>query len=72
MWTCITVDSSQLSLKADVEGTNFAYDYRVQLAYVMTFDHPHADNFHLRHPCVVQMSWVLFTQNDLSWSHDEC
>ena len=25
----------------------FAYDYHAQLAYVMTFDHPHAHNFAL-------------------------
>ena len=28
----------------------FAYDYHAQLAYVMTFDHPHARNFHSGHP----------------------
>ena len=32
-------------LKADL-------DYRARLAYVMTFDHPHAHNFHLRYPQV--------------------
>ena len=31
----------QLSLKADLHGTIFAYDYRVRIAYVMTYDHPH-------------------------------
>ena len=49
----------QLSLKADLHGTIFAYDYRVRIAYVMTYDHPHTHNFHLGHPqCVVRMSWV--------------
>ena len=43
-------------LKADLDGTIFAYDYRGRLAYFMTFDHPHAHNLHLRHPqCVVRM-----------------
>ena len=27
-------------------------DYRERLAYVMTFDHPHAHNSHLRYPHV--------------------
>ena len=27
-------------------------DYRARLAYVMTFDHPHAHNSHLRYPHV--------------------
>ena len=41
--------------KADLDGTSFAYEYLVRLAYVMDF-HPHAPNFHLRRPqCVVQM-----------------
>ena len=29
------------SLKADLDGTIFACDYRARLAYVMTFDHLH-------------------------------
>ena len=62
----VSLHYSQLSLKADVEGMIFAYNYHVRLAYVMTFDHPHVHNFHLRHPCVVHMLWVLFTQNGLS------
>ena len=37
-------------VKADEDGTIFAYDYRARITYVMTFDHPHAHNFHLRHP----------------------
>ena len=28
----------------------FAYDYHAQLAYIMTFDHPNAHNFHSGHP----------------------
>ena len=28
----------------------FAYDYQAQLAYIMTFDHPNAHNFHSGHP----------------------
>ena len=28
----------------------FAYDSHAQLACVMTFDHPHAHNFHSCHP----------------------
>ena len=48
-----------VSLKADLDSTIFAYDYRARLAFVMIFDHPHAHNFHLRYPqCVVRMSWV--------------
>ena len=44
----------QVWLKADfVDSTIFAYDYRSRLAYVKTFDHPYAHNFHLR-----RMSWV--------------
>ena len=39
-------------VKADLDGTSFAYDYRARLAYVMTFDHPHAHNFFIRHPHV--------------------
>ena len=39
-------------LKADLGGKVFPYDYRAQLAYVMTFDHPHAYTFHLLHPHV--------------------
>ena len=46
------------TLKADLDGTIFAYDCRERLAYVMAFDHSHAHNFHLRHPNVVPMSWV--------------
>ena len=46
------------TLKADLDGTISAYDYRERLAYVMAFDHSHAHNFHLRHPHVVRMSWV--------------
>ena len=37
-------------VKADEDGTIFVYDYRARITYVMTFDHPHAHNFHLRHP----------------------
>ena len=39
-------------VKADLHGTSFAYDYRARLAYVMTFDYPHAHNFFIRHPHV--------------------
>ena len=39
-------------VKADLHGTSFAYDYRARLAYVMTFDHPHAHNFLIRRPYV--------------------
>ena len=39
----------QVWLKADfVDSTIFAYNYRGRLAYVKTFDHPYAHNFHLR------------------------
>ena len=31
-------------VKADLDSTIFAYDYCAQLAYIMTFDHPHAHN----------------------------
>ena len=37
-------------VKADLDGTIFTYDCRARITYVMTFDHPHAHNFHLRHP----------------------
>ena len=41
-------------LKTGLDGTIFAYDCRAQLACVMTFDHRHAHNFHLRrHPQVL-------------------
>ena len=40
-------------LKADLDGTILAYDYRARLANVMTFDHPHAHNFHFRHVVAV-------------------
>lgn len=42
------------TVKAHVDDTCriLAYDYRAWLAYVMTFDHPHMHNFHLRHPNV--------------------
>lgn len=36
-----------VTLKADLDGTIFAYDYCAWLAYVWTFDHPHAHNFYL-------------------------
>ena len=39
--------------------TIFAYDYCARLAYIITFDHPHPQNFHLRHPqvsCECRMS----------------
>ena len=34
-------------VKADLDGTIFAYDYRARLAYVMAFDHPDAHNWHV-------------------------
>ena len=37
-------------IKADLDGTIFAYNYSGRLAYIMTFDHPQAHDFHLRHP----------------------
>ena len=37
---------------ANLDGTNFAYHYTAHLAYVTTFDLPHAHNFHLRYPHV--------------------
>ena len=33
---------------ANLDGIIFAYDYCARLAYVMTFDHPHANNLHVR------------------------
>ena len=57
---CILSDTSSLKakgmmalssfIKADLDGTIFAYNYRARLAYIMTFDHPQAHDFHLRHP----------------------
>ena len=38
------------NVKADLDGSIFAYNYRAGLTYVMTFDHQHAHDFHLRHP----------------------
>ena len=57
-------------VKADLDGTIFAYDYRARLAYVMTFDHPHAHSFHLqiypRRPDVVGLTYT--TRSDVkSW-----
>ena len=46
-------------LNADLDSKIFAYDYCAQLAYIMTFNHLHAHNFHSQHPqCVVRMLWV--------------
>ena len=54
-----TIITPQSRVKADLDSTIFAYNYRAQLAYVTTFDHPHVHNFHLRHPqCIVRMLWV--------------
>ena len=47
------------SVKADLNGKIFPYDYRARLAYVMTFDHPHAHYFHLRHPHVSYVCRLL-------------
>jgi len=35
---------------ANLDSTIFAYHYPPQLAYVTTFDLPHAHNFHLQYP----------------------
>ena len=48
-WTLYNTDNSckltlSVRVKADLDRTIFAYDYCVQLAYIMTFDHPHAHN----------------------------
>ena len=45
------------------KGQYRRYDFCLQLSCTtsirLTFDHPHAHNFRLRHPqCVVRMSWV--------------
>ena len=38
---------------ADLDSIVYAYNYCVRLAYVMTFDHPHTHNLHVRRPqCV--------------------
>ena len=42
-----TIITPQSRVKADLDSTIFAYNYRAQLAYVTTFDHPHVHNFHL-------------------------
>ena len=43
----------------------FAYDYHAQLAYVMTFDHPHTHNFHSEHPqcCTNFVGLIYMTQS---------
>lgn len=43
----------------------FAYDYHAQLAYVMTFDHPHTHNFHSGHPqcCTNFVGLIYMTQS---------
>ena len=41
----VTVLNNYSNIKADLDGTNFAYDYRARLAYVVTFDHPHSKIF---------------------------
>ena len=35
---------------ANLDGMIFAYHYPSRLAYITTFDHPHAHNFPLRYP----------------------
>ena len=47
------------TLKADLDGTILAYDYRARLAYVMTFEYLHAHNFHLRHPFTMRPTNVV-------------
>ena len=47
------------SVKADLDGEIFAYDYRAWRAYVMTFHHPHAHYLHLRHPHVSYVCRLL-------------
>ena len=42
-WTLFRLTLS-VSVKADLDSTIFAYDCCAQLAYIMTFDHPHAHN----------------------------
>ena len=37
-----TIITPQSRVKADLDSTIFAYNYRAQLAYVTTFDHPRA------------------------------
>ena len=41
-----------------LDGMIFAYHYPTQLAFITTFDHPHAHNFHLLSTRVIRMSWV--------------
>ena len=53
---------------ADLDGTILAYDYRAQLAYVMTLDHTHVHNFHSPHPQrvvrSVVKSWCMLDAHD--------
>ena len=40
-----TIITPQSRAKADLDSTIFAYNYRAQLAYVTTFDHPHVHTY---------------------------
>ena len=70
----MTVLNNYSNIKADLDGTNFAYDYRARLAYVVTFDHPHSQIFtydiqNVSYEC----RWSnLHDRHDVSWSHDSC
>ena len=61
MWRfTIEISAAQFRfVKADLDGKIFVYDYRAWGAYVMTFDHPHAHYFHLRHPHVSYVCRLL-------------
>ena len=57
----------------------FAYDCRVGLAYVLTFDHPHLHNFHNDiHTCGMDVVGLTYTtQSDMKSGcmlvlHDSC
>ena len=62
--------------KADLDGTLFASDYCERLTYFMTFDHPNAHNFHLRHPraCCTNVVCLIYTTRSVvkSWRSLRC
>ena len=53
-------------IKADLDGTIFAYNYRARLAYIMTFDHPQTHDFHLRHPNKISQAMLRKWQTSRS------
>ena len=68
-----------LVLKTHLDGTINAYNHRTQLAYVKTFEHPHAHNFYLTSTmcCMNVASLIYMTQSVVKSQrmlvvHDSC